>query len=311
MANRYSTIKVLLRIFTEYILPLRLHLAGAFISTFIVAKCVALVIRKIEPSINAIFARSDFKTTCMMCVGLLCISLVRGIFEFLQNFCIKYIGHRILCNIQIQLFESLIESDAKYIKDQPVGHILSRFTNDILRMKALFLAFFPGCFRHVCLFCFLVVEIIRMNLYLAFALLALIFFTGYLISIIGKKLRNIEYVLQQTFAEYTTGLNQVFSSIHIVKAFLASKYEIQNTNSVVENVMGLYKNQISYDSLTYLFVEFASGIAISGILLYWGANDGFTAGPGRLTAFIMAFISLYRPFKGMMATVTPAPLHTL
>ena len=75
--------------------------------------------------------------------------------------------------------------------------------------------------------------------------------------------------------------------------------------------MGLYKNQISYDSLTYLFVEFASGIAISGILLYWGANDGFTAGPGRLTAFIMAFISLYRPFKGMMATVTPAPLHTL
>jgi subfamily B ATP-binding cassette protein MsbA len=304
MKNKYTAFRVLLRIFLEYILPLRLHFIGALLSTFIVARCSALVIRKIEPSVNSIFDTSSFETIVLLCIGLFGISLTRGVFECLQNFCVKYIGHRILCNFQIQLFDSLIKSDTKYIQNQPVGHILSRFTNDILRMKALFIAFFSGCFRHIFLFCFLVVETIRMDLYLAIVLLALIFLVGYLVNLIGQKLRNIEYVLQQTLAEYTSRLNQAFSSIKTIKAFSASEYEIKNTNSVVENIMKLYKNQIAYDSLTYLFVECASGIAITSILLYWGsicASQGYLGGPGRLTAFIMAFISLYRPFKGMMS----------
>lgn len=300
MQRKYTTVQVLVRIFLNYIWPLKLHLSGAIIATFVVARCAALVIRKIEPSVNYIYAHGDFGAIALICSTLFVISLIRGIFEFLQNFCTKYMGHRILCNIQIQLFSILVKSDIQYIQNQPVGHILSRFTNDILRMKALFIAFFPGCFRHILLFGFLVVELIRMDAYLATILLSVIVIVGYLVSLIGKKLRAIEYVLQQKLAEYTTQLNQVFSSIKIVRAFAATDSEISNTNAVVEDVMQLYKNQIAYDSLTYLFVECASGIAVTSILLYWG--QGYVlGGPGKLTAFIMAFVSLYRPFKGMMS----------
>jgi subfamily B ATP-binding cassette protein MsbA len=299
MSNKYSTHKVLLRIFSEYILPLKLHLSVALISTFAVAQCSALVIRKTEPSINAIFFHSDFGLIFKMCLTLFGVSMIQGICASLENFCIKYMGHRILCNIQIELFEALIKADTQYIQNQPIGHILSRFTNDILRMKALFIAFFPGCFRHIFVFCFILIELIRMDLNLAICLLSLLGLVGYGVGMLGQKIKDAEYMLQQTLAEYTTRLSQVFSSIKVIKAFSTSKQEINSTNSVVENIMRLYKNQIKSDSFTHLLVGLGNGLALAGILMYWGTKQGEVGGPGRLTAFIMAFVSLHRHFKGM------------
>jgi ATP-binding cassette, subfamily B, bacterial MsbA len=299
MQNKYGTGKVLLRVFLNYIWPLKFHLFIAVIATFAAAQCSALIIRKTEPSINAIFSHSNFGTIFKMCILLFGISMVRGIFVSLENFCVKYMGHRILCNIQTELFETLVKTDVEYIQNQPMGHILSRFTNDIFRTKALFLAFFPGCFRHIFVFCFIVVEVIRMNLALSICLLSLLGFVGYGVGILGQKIRNAEYILQQKLAEYTTRLSQVFGSIKIVKAFSAAKQEIKSTNAVVEDIMQLYKKQIVSDSLTHLLVEFGSGLALFAILMYWGAKQGDIGGPGRLTAFLMAFVSLYRNFKGM------------
>lgn len=300
---------LLLRVFKSYIFPHKISVVCTLFSMFISAYCVTRLIKGVEPLVNSIFAiEPKFADTFFMCFMLLGVSLVRGIAEFGQNFFIKYIGYRVICSMQLDLFRSFIKSSAGYIKGQPLGHVIAKLTNDVFLTRSLFIVFFSGCLRHVCLMLFITVELLAMDFAVTLVALCILPLVGYLVSLLSKRLRAIVHEVQHEFANYTSRITQIFSAIIVVKSSSAMTQEEELTKAQLSKVQSLYKSKLIYNSATLTLVECINGLTICGLLLYWtfaASGGNVQGGPGRLTALLMAFSALYRPFKGMMSLNGP------
>lgn len=309
MRREYTASSALLRVFRDYIFPHKLSALCALASMVLFAGSVTKLIKGVEPLINNIFsAEPNLKATLFMSMTLLGVSLVRGLAEFGQNFCIKYIGYRAICSLQVSLFSSFIRADIGYVRSQPIGHIISRLTNDVLLTRSLLVVFFSGCARHVLLMLFLIVELLRMDFAVSLSVFCIFPLVGCVVALLGKRLRRIVADVQHELANYTSRIAHVFGAIELVKSFSAVKSEIKSAEDQMLKIRELYKNKLLYDSTTLLIVEYMNGLIVCGLLLYWAASasvGNVQGGPGRLTALLMAFAAFYRPFKGMMSLNGP------
>jgi len=130
----------------------------------IVAICSAAIVRLVEPLINRVFLTHDRDMlvviplltfmclrTCL-CVSTRIIYSIKGVAEYFQSYLIKFVGQQILTNLQMLMYEHLLQADFLFIQSQSSGRLISRFTNDIMLMRGAvsdLLGVLVGCAKHL------------------------------------------------------------------------------------------------------------------------------------------------------------------
>ncbi|RYE06335.1 MAG: ABC transporter ATP-binding protein [Rickettsiaceae bacterium] len=300
--NNYKAAYIVKRLFRDHIRPYRSRILLAIFFMIIVASCTAFIVKLVQPAIDQIFLSHDRKMLILLPVMMIGIYSVKGIAEYYQSYLIKYIGQRILTDLQMQMYKHLIYADLALIQSFSSGRLISRFTNDVSLMRGAVSNLLVGCAKHLLSIIFLIVVMFKLEPVLS----AVVFFVFpiaiYPVQKLGRNIRKTLGQSQEELSNYTARLDETFQSIKIVKSFCSEKSELNQAKLIVYKILHFYKKSAKLDALVAPIMEILSGAAIGGIIWYGGVMimDGRTT-PGALFAFITAFVSAYRPFKSLIS----------
>jgi len=293
---------ILKRLVKNHVRPYFRELFLASILMVIVAFCAAALVQIVKPTFDNIFYSSDRSMLFILPLSIIAVYCVKALAEFAQEYLVRSTGQKILIDLQILLFEHLMNSDLSFIRSQPPGKFISRFTNDIQLMKAAVSSLLVGIAKNLLMVVFLVIMMFKMDPTLSIIVFFVFPIAIYPVQQIGRRMRNTVYAMQEKLSDYTATLDEVFLSIEVVKSYMGENLEISKAKEHMKEIYKISRKSILLDCLTSPMTEALSGVALATILFYGGWQIiNQTSTPGAIISFITAFIAAYRPFKDILS----------
>ena len=255
-----------------------------------------------KPAIDKILVARNTQMLVIIPLLMLGVYVIKGIAEYYQGYLIKYVGQKILTDMQIQMYEHLLYADLAYVQSQSSGRLISRFTNDIILMRGAVLNMLIGCAKYFLSVVFLIIIMFSLEPFLSMFVFLAFPIAIYPVQKLGRRMRKVTGDAQEELSNYTARLDETFHSIKIIKSFCAEKIESVRAKEITTKILSFYKKSAMLDSLTSPVMEFLCGLAIAFVLWYGGfqvISGDMTI--GELFTFIAAFVSAYRPFKSLVS----------
>jgi ATP-binding cassette, subfamily B, bacterial MsbA len=293
---------VIKRLLVNHVKPYKSEIFIAIFFMVVVATCSAAVVWLTKPVIDKILVARNMRMLVIIPLLMLGVYVIKGIAEYYQGYLIKYVGQKILTDMQIQMYEHLLYADLAYVQSQSSGRLISRFTNDIILMRGAVSNMLVGCAKYFLSVVFLIIIMFSLEPFLSMFVFLAFPIAIYPVQKLGRKMRRITGDAQEELSNYTARLDETFQSIKIIKSFCAEKIESVRAKEITTKILTFYKKSAMLDSLTSPVMEFLCGLAIACVLWYGGfqvISGDMTI--GELFTFIAAFVSAYRPFKSLVS----------
>jgi ATP-binding cassette, subfamily B, bacterial MsbA len=293
---------VIKRLLVNHVKPYKSEIFIVIFFMVVVATCSAAVVWLTKPAIDKILVARNMHMLVIIPLLMLGVYVIKGIAEYYQGYLIKYVGQKILTDMQIQMYEHLLYADLAYVQSQSSGRLISRFTNDIILMRGAVSNMLIGCAKYFLSVVFLIIIMFSLEPFLSMFVFLAFPIAIYPVQKLGRKMRRITGDAQEELSNYTARLDETFQSIKIIKSFCAEKIESVRAKEITTKILTFYKKSAMLDSLTSPVMEFLCGLAIACVLWYGGfqvISGDMTI--GELFTFIAAFVSAYRPFKSLVS----------
>ena len=218
--------------------------------------------------------------------------------RFAHTYLLQTVGQSVLVKIRQSMFERLIHREMSYFQRTPVGHFVSRLTNDIEAVTELLSTSIVMVVSNMITLIGLVVTMILINWRLALLVFCVLPVMAAISIYFRRIIRAAASRFHQLMAEYQGFLNEQFNGMLVIQLFnreTQSQAEFEVVNSSYRDQHMVIRDTFTRYSSTLQLLA-AGGISI---LLYGGGN-GVIAGwatLGTLIAFIQYSRLSYEPIQ--------------
>ena len=298
MNTNLSSSVLLKRLLRDYVLPHRSRIIFAVFCMVIAAMLTATNAWMIQPMLDKIFLEKDTTMLMLIPLAVVVISVLNSAANYGHIITMRFVGQRIIADMQIQLFRHLMHADLTMFHDQASGRLISRFTNDIQLMRATVSTVLTGIAKETLAMVFLIAVMFYQSWQLALISFVLFPIAGLPIIRMGKRMRKISDSTQSELGSFSAQLDDTFQGARVVKAYAREDFEVERATGIIDNLFRLYIKAARIQSLSGPMMEAFGGIAIAGVIAYGGSAvlTGETT-PGAFFSFITAMIMAYRPAK--------------
>ncbi len=298
--HHYSNRTLIVRLLREHIAPHKKHLIIAIICMFMVATATAANAWMMQPVLDKIFIARDRSMLTIIPFIVLGISLFGAVGNYGNMLNMRYIGQRIIADMQIRLFRHLVHSDIGLFHDQSSGRLISRFTNDIGLLRNAFSTVLTGISKELLSLVFLLGVMVYQSPELSIIASLAFPVAIYPIIRLGKRMRKVSDKTQMQLGEFTSTLDETFKGVRTVKSYNREAFEVHRASSIIEGLFRLYYKAIRIQAAAAPMMELLSSVSIASVIWYGGFQvmDGQTT-PGAFFSFIAAFLMAYKPVRSM------------
>ncbi len=293
-----TTKELLGRLIRVYVRPQLSRIVMAVICMAIVAACTAAFPQLIKPIINEIFVSKNEAALIPIAIACLVVFAAKGIADYAQTVLMSFVGHRIVADIQTQLFERLIEAPLAFFHSTAPGVLIARFINDANLLRSAVSTSLTSIGKDS----LTLIGLVSVMFYEDWQLsaLALIAFPTAILPIVrvGRRMRKVAGNTQVQVGNLTTVLDEAFQGIRYVKAYCMEAYETKRAGETIDEVFSLNLKAARTRATLRPVMEILSGLAIVAVLLY-GGNQVIddVRDPGSFFAFVFALLLAYEPVK--------------
>jgi subfamily B ATP-binding cassette protein MsbA len=299
--DRHDPSSVLVRrLVDEQLRPQAGRLALTIFCMIVVAASSAGMVYLLQPILDDIFIQKDREMLYLVPGLIVALALVTGISGYMEAVNMEVIGHRMVANLQRQMYGSIIRSDLQFFHDNSVGRLISRFINDANLLRFSVAKALTGIVKDALMVVFLVAVMFTHNWVLAFLTFVVFPLALYPIVRIGKRMRKISRTTQVETGDLTTLLDETFQGARHVKAYSMEAHETDRAAAVVERIFNLARKAARVQAVTRPLMEALSGFGLGLAILYGGMAviDG-TMTAGALMSFAAALLAAYKPMKNI------------
>jgi subfamily B ATP-binding cassette protein MsbA len=233
--------------------------------------------------------------------------LLKNLFYLLNRYSFTALKSKAVRDIRNEIFDSYLKQSVAFFNKNRVGDSIVRMVNDVNMISDLYITSIFNIFRDlltVIIFIFIAM-FINTQLFLMSLVIVPIFTYG--VSFLGKKIKKYAKRIQGQASMLFSNIEEVLSSMKIVKAFSKEDYEQERMGKINDKYMKLkIKSQI-YVALNVPLSELTS-MATGIIVILLGArmivDDQSSFSLGSFTAFLAAIFSMLHPLKVLTKAYT-------
>ncbi|MCI7260976.1 MAG: lipid A export permease/ATP-binding protein MsbA [Selenomonas sp.] len=282
----------------QYMRPYLKELILAVICIVIAAGCNLYLPWIIKDMIDKVLTNKDMMMLNMICIGIVIVFLVRGVFFFGQSYLVSYIGQKVIIDVREVMFRKFQRMPMAYFDRHQTGETMSFITNDVAAIQSALVDQLIEMVTEGSILIGSIVMMLYLDWKLTLLTLVVIPVVGQAMKIFGRKIKRNGTVIQERMADITSLLQESISSIRVVKSFVREKYEIERFSKQNQlNFQAAMKN-VQLNSMLTPTVEFLAAISVTFIVWFGGyevLNDEMTA--GALVAFLTYAVNLANPVK--------------
>ncbi len=272
----------------KYARPYTKSLVFAFICltlTSLVNLVLPLIVRNM---INAVVILKDSQILDGLAWDLFFIIILQAVFAVTHNYVFGFVGHRMTTDFRIEFFSHIQSLSLRFFQERRVGEILSRMNNDISVIQNALVSIPIALLRQSITLIGAMAIILYLNWKLTGLILLILPPLMIFARVFGKRLRLFSEKLQDQVAQAVVVLEEVASSIKIVKSFTRENYERERFKKEIETA---FERAVDKLKISSFFGPFILGLTfmVSAVLIWYGGYQvmsGVTT-PGELAAFFL------------------------
>jgi subfamily B ATP-binding cassette protein MsbA len=235
-------------------------------------------------------------------IGIMIAFFLKNLALYLSFYNLAYVRSAVVRDIREQIYNHLLRLPLSYFNKEKRGDTMSRFTNDVKEVEWSLLGVVELYFKHPLAIFIPIVVLFVMSYKLTLFVIVVLPMSGFLISRIGKKLKNAAQAGQEKLSDVLSHLEESLHGIKIIKAFSASEDKQEKFKDLNDDH---FKQMVRLNRKEFLaspLSEFMASIVLSSILVYSGSlilTDNSSLPPSILIGYIAIFSQLIPPAKGI------------
>ncbi len=284
----------------RYVKPLWLQLSLAIIFMIIFSLLTSAIAFLVKPALDDIFLQQDATMLKLLPLGLILIFAVKGVSNYFQSYFIGFVGNRIVTDIREEVFNHIQSLSLSFFNAIPSGALTSRVIYDIGMIQRSVSSVIAGLLKEVITALGLIGVLFYRDWQLAIIALVILPLLFFPIIKYSRKLRRFSKKGQSQVAEISSFLQESFTGIRIIKAFLMENFNRREFFRVNEKLFTIRIKRLRVKSLTAPISETFGGIAAAAVIWYGGSQviNGQST-PGNFFSFMTALFMLYGPIRSL------------
>ena len=280
----------------KYAKPYTKSLIFAFLClalTSLINLVLPLIVRNM---INAVIVLKNNEVLDGLAWDLIIIIGFQAAFAVTHNYIFGFVGHRMTTDFRIEFFSHIQSLSLRFFQERRVGEILSRMSNDISVIQNALVTIPVALLRQSITLLGAMAIILYLNWKLTGLILLILPPLMIFARVFGRRLKTISEKLQDQVAQAVVVLEEVMSSIKIVKSFTREPYE---RNRFQEKIETAFERAVDKLKISSFFGPFILGLTflVSTLLIWYGGYQvmqGATT-PGELAAFFLYALIIAGP----------------
>ena len=280
----------------RYAKPYRKGILFAFLClavTSVITLYLPLLVRNM---INVVVVEKNAAALNSLTLDIIGVIAFQMVFGITQNYILGFVGNRMTADFRMDLFNHIQSLSLRFFQERRVGEIISRMSNDISVIQKALVS--------------IPVAVLRQSITLVGGL-AIVFYLNWKLSglilivlpplmlfarIFGKRLRTLAGQVQDQLARTMVVLEEVFSSIKVVKSYNREEYEKKRFEEGIEAAFDAEVKKVKVSAFFGPFVLFLTFL-VSALLIWYGGRQVMagTTTPGELAAFFLYAIIIAGP----------------
>lgn len=280
----------------KYAKPYTKSIVFAFlclILTSLISLALPLIVRNM---VNAVFIEKNGALLNSLTFDLVVVIIFQVIFAVTQNYILGFIGHRITTDFRTEVFAHIQSLSVRFFQSRRVGEILSRMSHDISVVQAALVNIPVAILRQTITLLGGLAIILYLNWKLTGLILLLLPPLMFFARIFGKRLRRLSGEVQDKLARALVVLEEVVSSIKIVKSYAREAYEQKRFDREIETAFDTSVGKVRISAFFGPFILCLTFL-VSALLIWYGGHQVMagTTTPGELAAFFLYAIIMAGP----------------
>ena len=280
----------------KYARPYTKSLVFAFLClalTSLINLVLPLIVRNM---INAVIVLKDSEVLDGLAWDLIIIIGLQAVFAVTHNYIFGFVGHRMTTDFRIEFFSHIQSLSLRFFQERRVGEILSRMSNDISVIENALVTIPVALLRQSITLLGAMTIILYLNWKLTGLILLILPPLMIFARVFGRRLKMFSAKLQDQLAQAVVVLEEVISSIKIVKSFTREPYERSRFQSKIETA---FERAVDKLKVSSFFGPFILGLTflVSALLIWYGGYQVMngTTTPGELAAFFLYALIIAGP----------------
>ena len=261
--------------------------------TSLINLVLPLIVRNM---INAVVVLKNSGMLDSLAWDLIIIIGLQAAFAVTHNYIFGFVGHRMTTDFRVEFFSHIQSLSLRFFQERRVGEILSRMSNDISVIENALVTIPVALLRQSITLLGAMAIILYLNWKLTGLILLVLPPLMIFARIFGRRLKMFSAKLQDQVAQAVVVLEEVISSIKVVKSFTREPYERARFQGKIETA---FERAVDKLKVSSFFGPFILGLTflVSTLLIWYGGYqvmNGATT-PGELAAFFLYALIIAGP----------------
>ena len=230
----------------------------------------------IENSINYFITQKinnegELKALLFMIVIIISTFLLKNIFGYLAMYFITFLRNSVLKDVRNDLYEKTVDLPLAYFSEKRKGDIIARISTDVLEIQHSFLSILELIVREPLMILFTVFAMLALSPKLTLFVFIFIPIAGFVISLVGKKLKKQSDSVQKEQGHFLSILEETLGGLRVIKGFNAEGYFNSKFRGSTSRFYNFSNTLLNRQNLASPLSEFL-GIGVIAILLWYGGS---------------------------------------
>jgi len=293
-ASTWQNFKRLLR----YAKPYKLGFVVAILGMLGYAAIDVYFLSKLQPLIDEGLEGANPEFMKWAPIFVVVAFLIRGVFHFVANYCLAWVGNHVVTDLKQHLFEHIMAMPVSFHDKESTGNLISKLTFDTEQVlhsvsKSILVIVQQSAF---------VIGLIGLMFYISWQLSIIFILITPLIAIIvtlvSKRFRQVSQSIQGAMGEVTTAAEQTFNGHKVVVTFGGQEKEFSRFEQINKNNRQQRMKLVAAQSGSVPVIQIIASFALA--FVFYAVNtetlrDSISA--GSFVSVITYMTMLLRPLK--------------
>ncbi|WP_286262612.1 lipid A export permease/ATP-binding protein MsbA [Thalassotalea atypica] len=229
--------------------------------------------------------------------------ILRGIFHFMGNYCLAWVGNNIVADIRQRLFEHIMAMPVKYHDKESTGTLISKLTFDTEQVlsatsKALLTLVQQGAFVTG-----LLIVMFYNSWKLSAIFLLIVPIIAVIVTFVSKRFRMVSKKIQDSMGVVTSAAEQTFNGHKVVLTFGGQQRESERFGKINKHNRQQRMKMVATKASSVPIIQIIASFALAFVLYIANLEsmkESLT--PGIFTTVLSCMVMLLRPLK-LLTTV--------
>jgi subfamily B ATP-binding cassette protein MsbA len=210
-------------------------------------------------------------TLSVMVFVIISIFLLKNLSDYLAMFFITFLRNGVLRDMRNAMYRKTLDLPLAFFSEKRKGDTISRIAGDVNEVQTSFLSILELIVKEPLTIVFTIIMMFTISTKLTLFVFVFIPVSGYIISLIGKRLKKQSTRAQQEQGTFLSTIEETLGGLKVVKGYNAENYFNNVFQDSTARFFGLSNSIGNRQNLASPVSEFM-GIMVIAILLWYGGH---------------------------------------